>query len=130
VEDDGQRQGQDQGEEHGSDGRAEAPCEPFSSGIHVDRRVCRYMNGRYRVVEEALQSVDRSKLTLAVPDRAAAFPQRGPNTHLPKPGAFPDTISTTLSPKNSYKPLPRIVLQEERNLGKPRVRSRSDQQST
>jgi hypothetical protein len=55
------------------------------------------MDGRYRVVEEAIQRIDRSKLALTVPDRAAAFPQRGPNTHLPKPGAIPDTIYTTLS---------------------------------
>ena len=39
VEDDGQRQGQHQGEEHGSDGRAEAPREPFSCAIHIDRRM-------------------------------------------------------------------------------------------
>jgi hypothetical protein len=100
VEDDGQRQGQHQGEEHGPDGRAEAPCEPFSSGIHVDRYVCRYMSCRDQVVERKLFKVltgpnSRSQSPIAL----LLFPHRGPNTHLPKPGAFPDTtihLCTTL----------------------------------
>lgn len=67
VEDDGQRQRQQQGEEHGSDGRAEAPGEPFPCGVHVDGhgRLC--MNGRGQVVVRAIDDskVGRSRCCLS-----------------------------------------------------------------
>lgn len=89
VEDDGQRQGQQQGEEHGSDGRAEAPREPFSCGIHVDRHLGVCMNGRGGVEEEAIQSIDRSKVALTVPDHADAFPRLRAEHVCRKSGASP-----------------------------------------
>lgn len=47
------------------------------------------MNGRSQVAERA---IDDSKLA----DHAAVFPFPGPSTRLPKPGAPPSVLSTSL----------------------------------